>query len=156
MAALVSDDILCVHGGLSPTIRFLEQIPGFDRNAELPMFGPLCDLAWSDPEAVDDWKPNQRGAGLFFGATQTNKFCRENNIKLICRAHQIAMKGFEYHFGEENIVTVWSAPNYQYRSGNDAAVLKIDTRKKRDFVVFRAVPDDQRVIPEEIQSAYFV
>jgi diadenosine tetraphosphatase ApaH/serine/threonine PP2A family protein phosphatase len=155
LAALVGGDIFCVHGGLSPTIRFVEQIPTFERKIELPSYGPLCDLAWSDPEPVEDWGENLRGAGRIFGRKQTNKFCHENNIQLICRAHQIAMKGYEWHFEEEQIVTVWSAPNYSYKTVNDASVLKIDRQKKREFVLFKAVPDSQRVIPEEIQPAYF-
>jgi diadenosine tetraphosphatase ApaH/serine/threonine PP2A family protein phosphatase len=156
MAALVCDEIFCVHGGLSPTIRFVEQIPTFDRCGELQMFGPLCSLAWSDPADVADWQPNQRGAGLLFGPAQTGRFCHENALTLICRAHQVAMEGFEWHFGEQQIVTVWSAPKYGYTSVNKAAVLKINSRKETNFVVFEAVPNDKRVIPEELQSPYFV
>jgi diadenosine tetraphosphatase ApaH/serine/threonine PP2A family protein phosphatase len=156
MAAQVSDDIFCVHGGLTPSIRFVEQIPTFDRNCELAMHGPLCGLAWNDPGEVQDWVDNQRGVGLMFGVSQTNKFCAENGVKLICRAHQLAMKGFEWHFGEEQIVTVWSAPNYSYTTVNQASVLKINSRKERQFVVFDAAPNERRVIPEEIQSKYFV
>lgn len=156
MAAIVGGNIFCVHGGLSPSIRFVEQAATYDRNAELPTNGPLGDLAWSDPEpGVETWQANQRGGGMLFGQKPTNEFCHENRVNLICRAHQIAMKGYEYFFGEDQIVTVWSAPNYCYHSGNDAAVLKIDEQGHRDFVVFQAVPADQRVIPEEIQSAYF-
>lgn len=157
ISAIVDTDIFCTHGGLSPSIKYIEQIPLLNRRVELPMSGPLCDLTWSDPEeGVDGWILNQRGAGYLFGQKETNKFCHENKIQLICRAHQLAMKGYQYFFGEEQIVTVWSAPNYSYRSGNDASVLKIDSNKKRKFEIFKAVPDDQRVIPEELlDSNYF-
>ena len=64
IAAIVNDSILCVHGGLSPSIKFVEQIPIYNRNQELPTKGPLCDLCWSDPiDGCDDWKQNERGAG---------------------------------------------------------------------------------------------
>ncbi|OHT16378.1 Serine/threonine protein phosphatase PP-V [Tritrichomonas foetus] len=157
ISAIVDTDIFCTHGGLSPNIKYIEQIPLLKRDIELPMSGPLCDLTWSDPEeGVEEWILNQRGAGYLFGQKQTNKFCQENKVQLICRAHQIAMKGYQYFFQEEQIVTVWSAPNYTYRSGNDASVLKIDKNKNRQFVVFQAVPDDKRVIPEELaESSYF-
>ncbi|KAH0802240.1 Serine/threonine-protein phosphatase ppe1 [Histomonas meleagridis] len=155
ISAMVDTDIFCTHGGLSPDIKFVEQIPLLNRRAELPMKGPLCDLTWSDPENVKEWAPNSRGAGYLFGQEITNQFCHINNLQLICRAHQLVMKGYQYHFNEEKLVTVWSAPNYSYRSGNVASVLKINDKKEREFVIFDAVPDDKRVIPEELQSKYF-
>ena len=156
MAAIVGDNIFCVHGGLSPCIKFVEQVPIYDRRVELPTTGPFGDLAWSDPEpAVEEWAPNGRGGGTLFGEKVTNQFCQQNKLSLICRAHQIAMKGYEYFFNDDKIVTVWSAPNYQYRSGNDASVLRLDEQGRRNFVIFQAAPDDQRVIPEEVQLDYF-
>ena len=156
IAAIVNDSILCVHGGLSPSIKYVEQIPIYNRNEELPTKGPLCDLAWSDPmEDVEEWKPNPRGAGFLHGQKQTNEFMHINNLTLIARAHQIAEAGYQWFFGEEKICTVWSAPNYSYRMKNKASVLKIGSDFSREFVIFDAVPDDQRVIPEEIQSQYF-
>ena len=65
------------------------------------------------------------------------------------------MEGYQYFFGEQQICTVWSAPNYNYRSGNLASVLKIDEKYNRNFVIFKAVPDSERVIPEEVRSEYF-
>lgn len=53
---LIDEDILCVHGGLSPDIRTLDQIRTLDRNQEIPYKGAFCDLVWSDPEdSVDSW-----------------------------------------------------------------------------------------------------
>lgn len=157
ISALVGTDIFCTHGGLSPSFKYIEEIPLLNRQVDLPVKGPLTDLTWSDPEdTAKGWMLNPRGYGYLFGQKETNKFCQTNNIQLICRAHQIAMKGYQYFFGEEQIVTVWSAPNYGYRSGNDASVLKIDSNKNRKFEIFQAAPDDQRVIPEELsESNYF-
>ena len=158
LAAVVGGKIFCCHGGLSPSIKYVEQVATLERNVDLPYVGPMTDLTWSDPDntCVNGWMPNQRGAGYIFGQNETNQFCQNNKLDLICRAHQIAMKGYEYFFGEEKIVTVWSAPNYLYRSGNDASVLKIDQQYHREFVIFKEVPNDQRVIPEDAVSSYFV
>ena len=62
-------------------------------------------------------------------------------LDLICRAHQLVMEGFKFHFPERSLVTVWSAPNYCYRCGNVAAILAIDENMNRDFKLFREVPD---------------
>ena len=155
IGVLVANRIFCIHGGLSPMIKLIDQISLIERQDELPSQGALADLTWSDPDEIEGWALNQRGAGLIFGTRPTRDFCRNNKLQLIARAHQLAMSGFQYHFGEEQLVTVWSAPNYMYRSGNDASVLKINEDFRREFVIFRAVPDSERVIPDESAPHYF-
>lgn len=53
IAALIDGVILCVHGGLSPDIRTLDQIRTIDRRQEIPPEGAFCDLMWSDPEVCE-------------------------------------------------------------------------------------------------------
>ncbi|XP_054099791.1 serine/threonine-protein phosphatase 6 catalytic subunit isoform X3 [Callithrix jacchus] len=73
VAALIDEQILCVHGGLSPDIKTLDQIRTIERNQEIPHKGAFCDLVWSDPEDVDTWAISPRGAGWLFGAKVTNE-----------------------------------------------------------------------------------
>ena len=56
----------------------------------------------------------------------------------------------------EQLVTVWSAPNYCYRCGNVAAILELDEHLARDFTIFEAVPDSERVAPPRITTPYFL
>jgi len=155
IAAIIDGKILCVHGGLSPDIRTLDQIRTIDRQQEIPHKGPFCDLVWSDPEEVDTWATSNRGAGWLFGAKVTGEFSRLNDLSLICRAHQVVHDGFKYMFNEQ-LVTVWSAPNYCYRCGNVAAIMNIQSHDKREAKLFQAVPDEQRVIPSRTTTPYFL
>lgn len=58
--------------------------------------GAFCDLVWSDPEEVDNFAVSPRGAGWLFGESVTQKFMEINNLKLICRAHQLVHEGMYY------------------------------------------------------------
>lgn len=53
---IIDGKILCVHGGLSPDVRTLDQIRTIPRNQEIPHEGPFCDLMWSDPEDIETWQ----------------------------------------------------------------------------------------------------
>ncbi|MBA0747067.1 hypothetical protein Gogos_009533, partial [Gossypium gossypioides] len=140
LSALIENKIFSVHGGLSPVISTLDQIRVIDRKQEVPHDGAMCDLLWSDPEEnVDGWGLSPRGAGFLFGGSVVTSFNHTNNIDYICRAHQLVMEGYKWMFNNQ-IVTVWSAPNYCYRCGNVAAILELDENLNKQFRVFDAAP----------------
>eukprot|EP01126_Amoeba_proteus_P012973 TRINITY_DN153_c1_g2_i3.p1 TRINITY_DN153_c1_g2~~TRINITY_DN153_c1_g2_i3.p1 ORF type:complete len:307 (-),score=44.41 TRINITY_DN153_c1_g2_i3:346-1266(-) len=155
IAALIDGRVFCVHGGLSPQAQTLDQIRTIVRDIEVPHEGPLCDLMWSDPEEIEGWELSPRGGGWLFGSRPTKEFLELNNIELVARAHQLVQEGYKYMFNEQ-LVTVWSAPNYCYRCGNVASILCLDANLNRDFKIFDAVPDDQRVIPPRQTVRYFL
>eukprot|EP01099_Mayorella_cantabrigiensis_P002545 TRINITY_DN210_c0_g1_i2.p1 TRINITY_DN210_c0_g1~~TRINITY_DN210_c0_g1_i2.p1 ORF type:complete len:328 (-),score=81.19 TRINITY_DN210_c0_g1_i2:231-1148(-) len=156
LAALIDGRILCVHGGLSPDLKTLDQIRTIPRNQEIPHEGAFCDLMWSDPEDIENFQVGPRGAGWLFGSRVTTEFCRINKLELICRAHQLVQEGYKYMFPDKNLVTVWSAPNYCYRCGNVASILELDENLNREFKIFNAVPDSERVIPPRTSMPYFL
>jgi len=146
LSALIEDKILCVHGGLSPSINTLDQIRVIDRKQEVPHDGAMCDLLWSDPEDIEGWGLSPRGAGFLFGGNVVKQFNHTNGLELIARAHQLVMEGYKYMF-DKTLATVWSAPNYCYRCGNVAAILELDESRNANFKIFEAAPQEARGIP---------
>mmetsp|Transcript_32517 Transcript_32517/g.102183 ORF Transcript_32517/g.102183 Transcript_32517/m.102183 type:complete len:309 (-) Transcript_32517:98-1024(-) len=147
LSAVVDNSVLCVHGGLSPSLDTIDQIQDLHRVQEPPHEGPMCDLMWSDPDDdIQGWGISARGAGYVFGPDIADQFLYANHLELIARSHQLAMEGYKYFFGQL-LVTVWSAPNYCYRCGNVAAILELDEHLNKNFKIFEAAPQDQRGVP---------
>jgi serine/threonine-protein phosphatase 6 catalytic subunit len=157
IGAIVEGKIFCIHGGLSPEIKTIDQVRLIDRRMEIPHEGPFCDLMWSDPEDIETWAVSPRGAGWLFGSKVTSEFNHINDINLIARAHQLVMDGFKYWFRDQNLVTVWSAPNYCYRCGNVASILNINDKLDKTFDIFHALRDQTtRAVPYKTLVPYFL
>ncbi|CAI0409906.1 unnamed protein product [Linum tenue] len=140
LTALVESEIFCLHGGLSPSIETLDNIRNFDRVQEVPHEGPMCDLLWSDPDDRCGWGISPRGAGYTFGQDISEQFNHTNSLKLIARAHQLVMEGYNWGHQDQKVVTIFSAPNYCYRCGNMASILEVDDCKGHTFIQFEPAP----------------
>lgn len=102
LGAVIDGKVLCVHGGLSPEIRTLDQIRVIARAQEIPHEGAFCDLVWSDPEDVGTWAVSPRGAGWLFGNKVATEFNHVNGFQLIARAHQLVNEGYKvYHIPDD-------------------------------------------------------
>ena len=156
IGAVVEGKIFCIHGGLSPDIRSLDQVRLIDRRQEIPHEGPFCDMMWSDPEEIETWAMNPRGAGWIFGGKVTSEFNYINDLELVARAHQLVMDGFKYWFKDQNLVTVWSVPNYCYRCGNVASILNINENLERSFDIFHSVAESNKAVPYRNVVPYFL
>lgn len=139
LTALVENSIFTQHGGLSPNIESLDEVRKIDRVQEVPHEGPMCDLLWSDPEDRLGWGVSPRGAGYTFGQDVSEKFNQANGLTLIARAHQLIMEGYNWCH-DHMVVTIFSAPNYCYRCGNQAAIMEIDENMGHSFVQFDPAP----------------
>lgn len=94
----------------------------------------MCDLLWSDPDDRCGWGISPRGAGYTFGQDISEAFNHNNGLTLIARAHQLVMEGYNWS-QDRNVVTIFSAPNYCYRCGNQAAIMEIDEHLKYTLYV---------------------
>lgn len=127
VAGLVEGRILCMHGGLSPELRSLDQIRRILRPTDVPDSGLICDLLWSDPadDPIVGFGDNDRGVSWTFGENVVDSIVQSFDLDLICRAHQVVDEGYKF-FAKRKLVTVFSAPNYCGEFNNYGAFLCVD------------------------------
>ncbi|KAI6222492.1 Serine/threonine-protein phosphatase [Aphelenchoides fujianensis] len=139
LAALMNQQFLCVHGGLSPEIHTLDDIKKLDRFKEPPAYGPMCDLLWSDPledfgsdRHTEQFSHNSvRGCSYFYSYGACCDFLQHNNLLSIIRAHEAQDAGYRMYrksqtTGFPSLITIFSAPNYLDVYNNKAAILKYE------------------------------
>jgi len=137
LGAIIEDKILCIHGGLSPDLKSLEQIRRIVRPTEIPDTGLLCDLLWADPDPeVQGWQVNDRGVSFTFGGDVVENFLKRHEFDLIVRAHQVVEDGYEF-FAKRQLVTVFSAPNYCGEFDNAGAMMSVDDTLMCSFQILR-------------------
>lgn len=127
VAGLVSERIFCMHGGLSPELKSLEQVRCILRPTDVPDSGLICDLLWSDPGESDlrGWGENDRGVSWTFGEDVVDEVVKAFDLDLICRAHQVVDEGYQF-FAKRKLITVFSAPNYCGEFNNAGGFLVVD------------------------------
>lgn len=137
LAAIVEEKIVCIHGGLSPDLKTMEQIRRIVRPTSIPDAGLLCDLVWSDPDSDNNgWGPNDRGVSYTFGSDVVEQFLKRHEFDLIVRAHQVVEDGYEF-FAKRQLVTIFSAPNYCGEFDNAGAMMIVGEDLMCSFQILR-------------------
>ena len=140
LAAVVNNDYLCMHGGISPSLSDADEINKINRFVEPPLSGILCDLLWADPvEDSQAMKVNfgenkERECSVKFGLKPVKNLLKKNNFLSVIRAHQVQIDGYKMHrWGGSSafpsVITVFSAPNYCGTYSNKGAVILIENDK---------------------------
>lgn len=137
LACVLNGRFLCVHGGLSPDIRTVDDINALQRFREPPSSGPMCDLLWSDPmeESGDDHAPTEgfvhnelRGCSYVFSYAATCQFLVANHLLSVIRAHEAQDEGYRLYkkssTGFPSVICIFSAPNYCDSYDNKAAIIR--------------------------------
>ena len=139
VAAIIDEKILCMHGGLSPELKNMQNIQDIPRPTDIPDTGLLCDLLWSDPDKdVLEYDENDRGVSVIFGEKIVQDFNKKNDLDLIIRAHQVVDDGYEF-FAQRQLITIFSAPNYCGEFDNSAGIMIIDESLTCSLKVLRPV-----------------
>ncbi len=74
---------------------------------------------------------------------------------MICRAHQLVMEGYNYAHNKK-CVTVFSAPNYCYRCGNQASVLEVSDNLEYYYQKFDPSDKEKENEPTKRVPEYFL
>ena len=165
VAATIADKIFCVHGGLSPDLKDLNQIKRIQRPTDIPDEGLLADLLWSDPQDIQDtavnnsrskddresnvptkmksrskfnsdWIQNDRGVSYCFNDNIVKKFCARFDFDLVARGHMVVEEGYEF-YAKRRLVTIFSAPNYCGEFKNWGAVMNVNKKLMCSFELLK-------------------
>ncbi|KAJ1352690.1 hypothetical protein KIN20_009092 [Parelaphostrongylus tenuis] len=81
---------------------------------------------------IRGWRRNNHGVSYVFGPDFVKKFCREMDLDLIVRAHQVVQDGYEF-FANQHLITIFSAPRYCGEFDNNAAVMIVQDKLGDSF-----------------------
>ncbi|OQD77635.1 hypothetical protein PENDEC_c002G03818 [Penicillium decumbens] len=150
IASIVAGKIFCVHGGLSPSLSHMDDIRGIARPTDVPDYGLLNDLLWSDPaDMEEDWEPNERGVSYCFGKKVIMNFLQRHDFDLVCRAHMVVEDGYEF-YQDRILVTVFSAPNYCGEFDNWGAIMSVSGELLCSFELLK--PLDSAALKSHIKK----
>jgi hypothetical protein len=116
LAAIIPNELLFVHGGVSSHLVRLEDLHN-------PTIDLEKDILWSDPFDGEGEHPNPRGVGVEFGSDISQHACLALGVKRIIRSHEPtkALNG-PYYAHQDRIITVNSTSRY----GGHPFILNID------------------------------
>lgn len=93
----INKKIFVTHGGVfSKDDVTIEDIQKINRKREPSDEGLMCEALWSDPCDSNGRMPSKRGIGVQFGPDVTEKFLKNNDLKLLVRSHEVKPEGYEW------------------------------------------------------------
>ena len=115
LAAVINNQIICVHSGISKNGFSLNEI----QRLKLPINVKNCqiakDILWNTPSGGNENTFNKNLPSEFkpdhFNAITVDSFLKNNNLKMIIRSHDVCEKGINNCFGDR-VITIFSSTNY--------------------------------------------
>ena len=93
VVAIISGQYLCMHGGISPNLKSMDDLQNLDRFVEVPHKGLLCDLLWSDPVSNDHsmdrtfTKNRLRACSVKYGYEPLKEVLNFTKTNMLLRGH---------------------------------------------------------------------
>jgi len=120
-------NVLCLHGGLSENILYIEELNTLPKKDLIPTTNKLFETLWNDPrEGISDWgflnNSDGRGPGTFlFSEKITLDFLKNNDLQALIRGHEYYKEGYKFHFRKKNninnfsgsVLTVFTCREYE-------------------------------------------
>ena len=95
LVAIISGQYLCMHGGISPHLKTMDDLNNLNRFMEVPNRGLLCDLLWADPVSNDHAMDRQftknrlRACSVKYGYEPVKQVLKMTNTNMLLRGHQV-------------------------------------------------------------------
>ena len=115
LAAVINNQIFCVHNGISKNGLFLNEIQRLKFPIQVKSCQIAKDILWNSPSFNDnimfnkllpiEYKPEQ------FNSNSLDNFLKNNKLKMIIRSHDVCQKGISNCFGDR-VLTIFSSTNY--------------------------------------------
>ena len=141
-AAVINGSYLCVHGGIGPNVKTLDDISKISLPLHHLYDGIPEEIIWSDPATnVKTFSPSPRSAGYRYGSDAVKEFLDQNNLKAIIRGHMTIMEGTKVDF-DGLVYTVHTASNCE-GIGNSSGALEIKEGEEKPVV--HVFPPNQKI-----------
>ena len=115
LAAVVNNQILCIHSGISKNGFSLNDIQRLKFPINVKKCAIAKDILWNLPGGNNDVNfnqnlPSEYKPEIYTGNT-VDTFLKNNKLKMIIRSHDICEKGIVNSFGDR-LMTIFSSTNY--------------------------------------------
>lgn len=123
IAAVVGNSILCVHGGISPELKTLNEFNNLKKIKNIQENKIISDILWSDPKRLkEQFKRNSRGSGVFYNEEALSLFLQNNSLKCLIRSHEYCNNGIDIPFDSNICYTIFSNTNYNGLKNEGATI----------------------------------
>lgn len=155
ICAVIGEKIFCVHGGISPKAKKLNELDELPKPNYLLGSDMFTDFVWSDPDKkINGFKPNSRGCGYFFGKDALDDFLKKNKLSMLIRSHQYFPDGSDWSFdGSKKCLTIFSAFDYcNYK--NSTGIVFIDKKLSVNIETLRYIDEIEFLKQKDVYPSW--